>query len=200
MDFINTLFENYGLWILIIVVFLAQLGIPLGSSFFLMWYGSTLETSTALLMTVPVTTAAAVLGDMSAYSIGRQFSQQLIKAEDKYDWLARKTKHSRKLIENHGKWIVCTTRFIITGMGPIISYLLGGKKYPAKTFLLWVIIGETLFCLELLYFGYRFKETWEDLLNFISDMGWLVALIIVSIWLISRLLSKEKTATPNKIT
>lgn len=199
MDFISTLFENYDIWILVVVVFIAQLGIPVGSSFFLMWYGSTLETSTTLLMIVPITTAAAVLGDMSAYSIGRLFSQQLIHAEEKYNWLAKKTKNSRKLIQEHGKWIVCTTRFIITGMGPMISYLLGGKKYPVNTFFIWVLIGETLFCLELLYFGYRFKETWEDLLNFISDIGWLIALVIIAIWLLNKLLIKEKVVVTNKL-
>ena len=199
MEFIYSLFENYGIWILITVVFIAQMGVPIGSMFFLMWYGSKLETTTALLMTLPIATSAAVMGDMSAYFIGRQFSQQLIQAEKKYSWLANKTEQSHKLINRYGKWIISLTRFLVTGMGPIVNYLLGSQKYPSRSFLLWVILGETLFCLELLYFGKRFKESWEDLLSFISDMGWLIALIIISIWLLKKLLSKERSVAPNNL-
>ncbi len=199
MELIYSLFENYGLWILVTVVFIAQMGIPIGSMFFLMWYGSTLENTTTLLMTLPIVTSAAVMGDMSAYFIGRKFSQQLIQAELKYNWIANKTQQSHRLINRYGKWIISLTRFLVTGMGPIVNYLLGSQKYPSRSFLLWVIVGETLFCLELLYFGNRFKESWEDLLSFISDMGWLIALVIISLLLLKKLLSKEKSVATNNI-
>ena len=198
MDFIYTLFENYGIWILIIVVFSAQLGIPIGSMFFLMWYGSTRDTTTAVLIAIPITASAAVMGDMSAYLLGRRFTQQLDNAEKKYSWFADKSAQSQKLINTYGNRIIWLTRFLATGMGPIVNYLLGSKTYPIKQFLAWVILGEIIFTAELLYFGYRFKQTWEDLLTVISDAGWLIALIIISAWLLKRLLKRKKAASTIK--
>lgn len=191
MELIYTLFENYSTWILLLVVFLAQLGVPLGSAFFLMWYGSTIDSTPFLLWEIPATVSAAVLGDLTAYSLGKRFSDQLSRAEKRSSWLANKMRQSSTLIDRYGIWIIWLTRFLATGLGPVVNYLLGSRKYPVKPFLLWVVMGEILFITELLYFGYRFKETWEDLLTIISDTGWLVVLVIISIWIVRKLMKKE---------
>jgi hypothetical protein len=50
----------------------------------------------------------------------------------------------------------------------------------------------TIFATEMIYFGFLFKDTWEDLLAVIADAGWLIALIAVSLWIIKRLLRASK--------
>lgn len=190
MEFIYSLFENYGIWVLLCLTFLAQLGIPVGSSFFLMWYGSTLDTSSSLLMLIPLTACAAILGDMSAFSLGKLFSNKFDEAEKTYSWLAWQIDKSRHMIESYGTWIVWFSRFLVTGLGPIISYLLGSRKFSTLKFFSWVVFGEIIFTAEMLYLGYIFKNTWEDLLDFIANTGWLVGLILVSLWIIKSLIKK----------
>ena len=191
MEFIYAVFENYGIWLLLIIVFIAQLGIPIGSTFFLMWYGSTLNSPTAVLIAIPATAFAAIFGDIIAYSLGQRFSNQLENAEKRYHWLAQKIQQSQKLLDTYGAWIIWLSRFLVTGLGPFVNYLLGSRQYPIKRFLTWVALGEIIFTTELIYFGYRFKDTWEDLLGVISDAGWLISLIFVFIWLFKKLMKKQ---------
>lgn len=61
-------------------------------------------------------------------------------------------------------------------------------------FFQWIVLGEIIFATEMIYFGFRFKDTWEDLLAVIADTGWLIALIALSIWIISKLLKTKKQA------
>lgn len=187
MEFIYTLFENYGIWVLLIITFSAQLGLPIGSTFFIMWYGSTLDSSSTLFTLIPAVASAAIVGDITAFYLGQRFSNQLESAESKYKWLSKRLKHSRKLLDTYGAWIIWTTRFVITGLGPIVNYLLGSRKYPTLSFIKWVVLGELLFATEMLYFGFYFKETWEDLLAVIADAGWLIALVILFVWIVSKL-------------
>ena len=194
MEFIYSLFENYGLWILLVITFLAQLGIPLGSTFFLMWYGSTLDTTTSLFIAIPVTACAAILGDMVAFTLGQRFSNQLDNAEKRYAWIAERINQSRSLLDSYGAWIIWLSRFLVTGLGPVVNYLLGSKRYSTVTFFQWVVLGEIIFATEMIYFGFLFKDTWEDLLAVIADAGWLIALIVLSVWIISKLLKTKKQA------
>ena len=187
MEFIYSLFENYGIWVLLIVAFSAQLGLPLGSSFFLMWYGSTLEGTQPLYIAIIMTAFAAILGDITSFVLGKQFSLQLDRSEERYAWLKVKLSQSRNLFESYGVWLIWTTRFLVTGLGPIVNYLLGSRKYPTSKFIRWVILGEIIFASEMLYFGYRFKDTWEDLLALISDTGWLIALVVLLLWIIKKI-------------
>ena len=191
MEFIYSFFENYGIWVLLIITFLAQLGIPLGSTFFLMWYGSTIESSSSLLIPILMTACAAILGDMIAFKLGHRFSNQVNNAEKRYSWFSKQIKQSQKLVDSYGVFIIWVTRFITTGLGPIVNYFLGSRKYPTVKFFQWVLFGEFIFVSEMLFFGYIFKDTWESLLDLIADAGWLIALIIISLWIVKRLVYRE---------
>ena len=129
MELIYSLFENYGIWVLLIVTFLAQMGVPLGSTFFLMWYGSTLDSSSSLYIAIPATACAAILGDMTAFTLGKRFSKQLDSAEKRYASIAKRIKQSRSLLDSYGVWIIWVSRFLVTGLGPVVNYLLGSKRY-----------------------------------------------------------------------
>lgn len=194
MELIYSLFENYGIWVLLIVTFLAQMGVPLGSTFFLMWYGSTLDSSSSLYTAIPATACAAILGDMTAFTLGKLFSKQIDNAEKRYASFAKRIKQSRSLLDSYGVWIIWISRFLVTGLGPVVNYLLGSRKYSTVTFFKWVVLGEIIFATEMIYFGFRFKDTWEDLLAVIADAGWLIALIAVSTWIISKLMKTNKLA------
>ncbi len=191
MDLIYSIFESYGLLVLLIIVFVAQLGLPVGSTFFLMWYGSTLNSISSLAIAIIATICVAILGDITAYSLGKQFSSQLKHAEQRYQWLADKARQSQTLLDRYDVWIIWLSRFLITGLGPFVNYILGSKKYPLKKFIFWVFLGETIFALELLYFGYHFKESWEDLLALVSDVGWLIALLFILYFVSKKLFLKH---------
>lgn len=194
MELIYSLFENYGIWVLLIITFFAQLGLPIGSTFFLMWYGSTIDSSSSLLVAILATSSAAIVGDMTAFSLGRQFSTQLNKAEEQYSWLAKRINQSQKLLDSYGVLLIWVTRFLVTGLGPVVNYLLGSRKYSAIKFFQWIIFGEIIFATEMVYFGFYFKQTWEDLLAVIADTGWLIALVAISIWIIKTLIKRNKYA------
>lgn len=188
MEFVYSLFENYGIWVLLAVVFFSQLGIPLGSSFFLMWYGSMVEANALLAVPIIATASAAILGDMVSFLLGGQFASQLDNAERRYVWLKVKLNQSRSLMDKYGVWLIWITRFLVTGLGPIVNYLLGSRKYSISKFMVWIVFGEIIFTSCMLYFGYMFKDTWEDLLGIVVDVGWLIALIAIFVWILKKII------------
>ncbi len=193
MEFIYFLFESYGIWVLLVVTFLAQMGLPLGSAFFLMWYGSTLDSSSSLLVAIPAAACAAVLGDMVAFALGQRFSKQLDSAEKNYRWLSKQVKKSQKLLHSYGVLIIWGTRFLATGLGPIVNYLLGSRRYPTMKFFQWVMFGEIIFASEMLIIGNNYKDTWEELMAFIADAAWLILLLILLLWVGKNLINLNQS-------
>lgn len=195
MDLVYELFRDYGLWILLPLVFFGQMGVPVGSMFFLAWYGSTLFSLEVFWLTVALVIGFTSLGDLTAYGIGRYYSESLERFASKRWRINKQLKRSRFLIAKYGSVMIFFSRFLITGLGPMVNYLVGGDRYRTRPFLFWVITGEALYALECLSLGYLLKDTWEYILVMVSDFGWIVLLVLIALLLVQMLIRRSRHAS-----
>jgi membrane-associated protein len=183
VDLVYDLFRDYGLWVLLPIVFFGQMGIPLGSMFFLAWYGSTLFSLEYFGFTVLMVVIATSAGDLAAYGVGRQYSKPFQNFTRRHHRINQQVRRGRYLIDRYGGAMIFFSRFLISGLGPVINYLVGSDRYKSKPFLIWVIAGETLYALQCVGLGYLLRDTWEYMLVLISDVGWLALLVVIGVWL-----------------
>jgi len=192
MTWIYEAFELYGLLILIPVVMFAQMGVPLGSLFFLTWYGSTLLNLPELAFAILVASLAGMVGDVAAYEIGRKNASRFSRYLSRHGKIKRRLDRSMLLMEKYGAGTILITRFIITGLGPIVNYALGTDRYHRHHFYFWVAIGQVIHAGEFLLLGYVLRETWENAIVFVSDLGWFVGLALFTAWLVYQIQKKQR--------
>ncbi len=78
---------------------------------------------------------------------------------------------SESLMQTYGHWSIFLTRFLIVTPAPYLNYFIGFQKYPFRSYLILVIAGEILYIGELLLLGYIFADTFEYLVDILSDIG-----------------------------
>lgn len=176
---LNELVLVWGLPILLLLIFLGQLGLPLGTLLFLCWYGSTLTHPESLFWVIPTLMIPAILGDYVAYYIARRYRSQVLSFINLRPRAARQFSRGESLIHRKGGEIVFITRFLIFGLGPVVNYLMGLRSYSRFSFLVWVALGEFIYISEFILLGYLFRDTWQELLIIITDIGWGIGIIVV---------------------
>lgn len=179
-EIIINLFNDHSALILFFGAILAQLGIPVGIMFFIMFAGALTTNFVDLLPTFLIVLAGEVIGDLSAYHIGKNLSHlsaiQKIFQKPHINYLMQK---SGNFLKKHGDSSVFITRFVVFGLGPYLNYLVGLQRYSIKKFILAVIAGEILYATELLLLGYIFKDTFEDIVIIISNFSTLIILGLI---------------------
>lgn len=182
-DFLLTQIINYGAPFLGILVFISALGAPFPCTLVVIAAGAFAKQG---LLNWPATgiiaLASVVLGDNLSYSMGyyareyvlRRFqnSDQWIKAEGTFDrW---------------GGIAVVMTRFLITGIAVPVNLVAGTSSFGLRRFLLFDLIGETIWIFGYGGLGYLFGTQWEvvsDVLNNISGLALGLVILAFGIWL-----------------
>jgi membrane protein DedA with SNARE-associated domain len=170
--FVTGFFEDYGSLVLLILPFLGQMGIFWGSSLFILLAGTFAGGISDLFVPFLLVLVAVILGDFSAYYLGRSFAKskfftRLVKRKH----AERVHKKSHHFFHNDGALSIFLTRFLASGIGPLLNYVVGMHKFPFKKFSLMVILGEIIYVAQLLLIGYFFKETFQEVMWIISSIG-----------------------------
>lgn len=191
---LTDLFENNIYVFLFIIPFLAQLGIPLGAMFFILYAGSVATGIIELNNFFFIVLIATIIGDILSYFIARKFAENIlfkkILAKKKISSLNYRAK---LFFDKYGQVSIFITRFIITGLGPYLNYVIGLQKYKFRKFIVFVILGEILYALELLLVGYIFKDTFEDIMNMFLDFSYLILILIGLYYVGKKIYNFEKS-------
>jgi membrane-associated protein len=192
----------WGLPILLLLIFLGQLGLPLGSLLFLCWYGSTITEVERLFWVIPLLMLSAILGDYVAYLIAQKYRIRVKKFINVRPSAAKQFLRGELLIHRNASMIVFITRFLLFGLGPMVNYLMGLRSYSRVTFMWWVCFGEFIYISEFILLGYVFRDTWQELLIIITDIGWVFASMCIAalvLWTVrKRRLAHKKKHNSNK--
>jgi len=98
---------------------------------------------------------------------------------------------SRLLFQRYGQWSIFLTRFLIITPAPYLNYFVGFQKYSFRSYVRLVIAGEILYVGELLFLGYLFADTFEYLVDIITDIGLIgVLMVFLILFLISLMRQK----------
>jgi len=172
-----------NLTVLFFWVFLSSFGFP-GGIVAMVSSGAIANSLLDLLDLILVSAIAAILGDILAYELARKFSVALANQLHKLRFFINNELKARQFLCKYEFLAVFITRFVLTGLGAITSYISGFEKLNRKKYILAVISGEILYGLIYTTAGYLFKLAWNDLVNIINDFVILTILIAITILLI----------------
>ena len=192
IDLIALSTSAQGLLILFLWVYSSSLGIPLGALFAIMSFGALASTPQELGIVMVTVFLATVLGDLTAYGLARYFSGRIMKKIKTYRFMEKNEALARKMLERYEIKIIFFTRFALTGLCSIVSYLSGLQKINKKKFLLAVILGEGIYTIIYPLIGFFFKETWNELIQIISNGFIIIALILLAGIIIKKRLKARK--------
>jgi membrane protein DedA with SNARE-associated domain len=159
-QWIQTLVQTYGLWILFGVVMLESMGVPMPGETALvasaLYSGATHRIDIASVVGVAAT--AAIIGDNIGYLIGRSIGLRLIVRYGRHVGLdERRLKVGQYLFLRHGGKIVFFGRFVAF-LRALAAVLAGANVMPWRHFLIMNALGG-IFWASLFGFGaYFFGE------------------------------------------
>jgi len=159
-DTIQHLIQDYGLWIVFIMVMSESMGIPVQGETTLVaagiYAGSTREIDPHVL--VAVAAVAAVIGDNIGYVIGRTIGLRLLLRYGRYVNLSEsRLKLGRYLFLRHGGKIVFFGRFVAL-LRTLTAVLAGADKMPWPHFLFFNACGGILWAATFGFGAYFLGE------------------------------------------
>ena len=167
-----SLVVTYGYPIVIGVVILGEFGLPIPVSSILLAAGSLTVTGTFniyYLLAIVITTV--VLGDIAGYFVGRYIGKNMRKPH-----LVKAAKY----LTHWGGWGVFFTRWLITPLGVPINLMAGIRKFPFRSFVWNVILGESLWATIYLYLGYLFGINWQALSNYLGNVPYILTFLVIA--------------------
>lgn len=179
-DLLNSYFEEYFYLFMFIIPFLAQMGIPIGAMFFILYAGSIATGYLELNNLFFIILAGTLCGDILSYSFARKFSRtNQIKHILKKNKILKIRKKTSRFLHKHGSTSIFITRFLITGIGPYLNYILGIEKFNFKKFSIYILAGEIFYTAEFLLIGFIFKDTFEEILSIFSDFSYILLIMFI---------------------
>jgi membrane protein DedA with SNARE-associated domain len=160
---------HYGYVLVFIVVFLNQLGVPLPGETILLGAGFVLgKTSDSLWPPVMAGAAAAFLGGLCAFGLGRRLGRGGL---EKIHWLHlthERLQWPERFFKRHGARTVFIARFIFL-FPPVATNLLAGMaKMSWRTYLSYNLAGSVAYATSYILLGYYFGKRWK---RFAAGLG-----------------------------
>ncbi|MFA6550062.1 MAG: VTT domain-containing protein [Candidatus Gracilibacteria bacterium] len=184
IDYIVRFLDGNIYLFLLVIPFLGQLGIP-GSMFFVLYAGSQANNYNDLFVFFIIVLISEIAGDLLSYGVGRLFWETaLVKRILHYKRIKKVFDKSKLFMEDKGGVSIFLSRFLVTGIGASVNYISGLELYSLKKFAFLVVTGEILYSIELLFLGYFFKETFEEIANLFTNFSTLIILgfVLYIIW------------------
>ena len=182
-EWLLTQIINYGAPILGVIVFFGALGIPFPATIIVIAVGAFCRQGfLSWPLTGLIALTCVVLGDCLSYAMGYYAREPVLRrfrGSDK--WMQAENSFQR-----WGGMSILLTRFLITGLAVPVNLIAGTGNFPFRRFLLYDLVGETIWIFGYGGLGYLFGPQWEAVGTFLSDISGLllgVLLLGVGIWL-----------------
>ena len=197
-DFLLTAIINYGAPILGVIVFVGALGAPFPGTVIVIAVGAFCRQGFLQWHTTGVVALACVVaGDCLSYAMGYFAREPILRRfQGSLRWAQAESQFNR-----WGGMSIFWTRFLITGIAVPVNLLSGTSNFLFRRFLMYDLIGETIWIFGYGGLGYLFGSQWEvisDVLSNISGFALGLLLLAAGFWLGVRqwkaIESKRKTA------
>jgi len=179
-----------NLAIYFILVYFASFAIPTGALFFVLTFSSITANFYELVLIFAITYITTLLGDISTYFFAKLFSKQADRFFKINKTLSKNEEKVHHFIGKYGFYAIFFTRFIMSGLGPVVNYYCGIKKYNFKTFFKAILFGEFLYAFIFITLGVIFKNFINEILNLINGI-FIVIFLLIAIYYTYKQLMKE---------
>ncbi|MFN2578152.1 MAG: DedA family protein [Pyrinomonadaceae bacterium] len=187
----------YGLPLLFGVIAIAAVGVPMPVTLMLVAAGSFVELGEMRLwQVVIVASSAAVLGDQFGYALGRWGGHRVVKRVRRRKNGGAKIAQARAFAERWGSAGIFFSRWLVTPLGPWINLTSGMTNYPWRSFLIWDVLGETLWVVLYVMLGKFFSERVQALLDILGNLSWVIVGLALALILGWQLLKSLRPSAP----
>ncbi len=184
----------YGVSALCLVIFLAALGIPLPSTFFVVAGGAFVQQGVLdLPSTIGLVLLGAVLGDTLSYGMGRVLRRPI---QARYGHSAGWRK-AEDYVARRGGLAVYLTRWLLTPIAVPVNLVAGGSGFSLRRFVSYDTAGEMTWIIAYGTLGYAFGSQWETVSDFVSNFSGLlvgVVLAVIGLYFLIRWLLRPSAA------
>lgn len=181
--------EHYGLWVVFGIVFLEVAGLPFipGETALIAAAALASQGHGNIVAIIALAFAAAVVGALVAFEIGRRWGRQLL---TRWSWIERTTEKgvakSQKFFDKHGSKAVFLGRFVPV-VRSTLGWMAGVGEMRFASFLAWNVLGAAAWsCLIGLlsyYLGQKVIDAAEkDLGIGIAAIVGIVLLVVAHHW------------------
>lgn len=146
-----------------------------------------------------VSTVAALLGSFIDYYIGLRLGMALLTDESRLAYInAHHLGKVQAWFNRYGSWAVALFR-LMPAARVLISFPAGIYRMNALKFAAYTLLGCIPWNLVLVYLGVSLGSSWEDVVAAFKYINLIVyaLLIIFTVWIGLRLLSKRKPSKPH---
>jgi membrane protein DedA with SNARE-associated domain len=172
----------HGVPVLFCIVLIAALGAPFPASLILVAAGSfARQGELRLLSVILCATAAAVLGDQIGYVVARWGGHRLIMKLSRRLGGEHKIRKAEAMARKWGGPGIFFSRWLITELGPWLNVTSGIARYPWRHFVLWDVLGETLWVVLYVMLGYIFSDRVQFVAEILGNLAWALLGVIVAI-------------------
>jgi len=180
-ELVQTLFEQWGYWTVMVVLLLENAGVPVPGETVLLFasFLAYSEGELRLPYIIMIAVAACTLGDNLGYIIGNHGGRPLLA---RYQHIFRirdaTIRRGERLFARHGSLAIFFARFIF-GMRIIAGPLAGVLCMPWRQFVVYNFLGATVWVTVISLVGYFFGSEWDALVKVMGKVNIAIALIFV---------------------
>ncbi|MHA1598719.1 MAG: DedA family protein [Alphaproteobacteria bacterium] len=173
----------YGYPVLGLVLFLGALGLPVPAGPLTAVAGTlALQGEVDWAVACSLAVIVSVLGDMTGYGAGRLLNQGFL---DRWGHWIGYTKANRKrlqrLFENWGALTLILTRSLVAHIGAVASILAGAGRYRMDRFLVFSVIGRSLWTASYFGLGFAVGSDFEVASGFLGYLSLFLITITITI-------------------
>jgi membrane protein DedA with SNARE-associated domain len=183
-DQLLALLALYGLPALFGLLVVASAGVPLPVTLLLVVAGSFVAQGELPLWSVlGLGIMGAIVGDQIGYGVGRWGGRGFLRRITHRVHGDEQLRRATALSQRWGGAGVFFSRWLVTPLGPWLNLTSGATGYPWPRFLVWDVLGETLWVVLYVMLGKFFSDRVQELADLAGNLTWvivgLVAIIIL---------------------
>jgi membrane protein DedA with SNARE-associated domain len=192
-DFLLTQIINFGAPILGGIVLTGAMGVPFPGTLIVIAAGAFARQGLLTWYTTGlVALICVVAGDNLSYAMGHFIREPVLRRfQNSPQWIKAET-----TFNNWGGMSIFWTRFLITGIAVPVNLIAGTSGFGFRRFLMYDLIGETIWIFGYGGLGYLFGTQWEvvsELLSNVSGLALGLVILVAGIWLTMRWVKNNNT-------
>ena len=164
--YLFTAFTAYGLPVLFGIALIASVGLPLPTSLLLIAAGAfAAQGDLNVTWAIVLASSGAIIGDNIGYGIGRWGGRVS-------SWFGGKPRLAEAATAVHrwGGAAIFLSRWLLSPLGSPVNLTSGMAAYPWPRFLLWDALGEVLWVILYMTFGWMFSDHMQALSVMLGDV------------------------------
>lgn len=180
-DYLLSALGVYGLPVLFVGLLFGGMGLPLPGSLMLLAAGSFVEQGDmSMWPVVALSAAGAIIGDNLGYALGRFGGRRLARRLSRLMGGGSRLKAAEAWLMRREGVAVFISRWLLTPLAPFVNITCGVTGYSWPRFLLYCVLGESLWVMLYVLLGRFFSDRVQEMSELLGDFVWtIVGLLFV---------------------